>query len=133
MRRMRRTPKLVWVVGQSKAEPLRAAARRFAAWGGGAAMRRLLLLVSLGSSGAQYGCETHVGMDLSEVTNPAIALDWTNALGVDDMNQRAASGTTAVALGATDQGGAPFPGGSMRPRNAATGVNNGGQALDLLI
>lgn len=60
-------------------------------------------------------------MDLAEVTNPTIYMDWTNALGDEFTGMKSpASGFTAITAGTTDQTTGAFPGGSVRFRNAVT-------------
>ena len=65
--------------------------------------------------------EAVVTMDLAEVTNPSIYMDWSNALGDEFTGMKnPANGFTAITTGTTDQTTGAFPGGSVRFRNAAT-------------
>ena len=73
-------------------------------------------------------------MDLSELTNADVYMDWTNALGAEFTGQKVASiGFTSIEAAVTDQTTGAFPGGSVRFRNAVTAAGNGGQPLDLLV
>ena len=96
---------------------------------------RIRWLLFAASVHAQAQCgEELVHFDLSELTNPAIYMDWTNALGTEYTGQKvAAYGYTGIDMQATDQDTGALPGGSIRFRGAANGDGNGGQPLDLLV
>ena len=100
-------------------------------------MSRLLptLFCLCGAVRGQASCgETVTQMDLSVLTNPAVAMEWTNSNGVLYTGQPdATTGATLIDAQATDATAGAFPRGSLRFVNAVTGVGNDGTTLDLLI
>jgi hypothetical protein len=79
------------------------------------------------SARAQVCGDTPVQIDADLTTNPTRSIEITDSAGT----------ATTVALDANNniilQDGSPLPSGSIRIKNIGTGVNNGGQAFDLLI
>ena len=87
-------------------------------------LRSFALLLLVGYAHAH--CHDHdvVKVDFSRSSNPAVAMEWTDAAG------NLYTGQWMIPSGATDASGGAFPGGSVRWKNV--GVNEG-SAFDLVM